>query len=238
MNKTAEKKVYVIIGGYGAGKTEISLNMAINSAREGKKTLLIDLDIVNPFFRSAFHKDLMDKEGIRLVSSEYTLEACDVPVVSPEVLVAFDSDYETVIFDVGGDPVGATALGQYFHKFKALGNSLEVLFLINTRRPLTSDVEDIVSTVLSIEQSARLKTTALVNNTNLASESSIELLKEGEEILAEAAKQLDIPIGYYGIKRNIYENNKDKISDFAGKPILLDIYTRLDWLDLPEMKGE
>lgn len=45
------KEVIVLIGNYGSGKTELALNFAFQAARAGKKVELIDLDMVNTYFR-------------------------------------------------------------------------------------------------------------------------------------------------------------------------------------------
>ena len=44
------KKFIVLIGNYGSGKTEIAINLAVNSAAKGLNTLVIDLDKVNDYF--------------------------------------------------------------------------------------------------------------------------------------------------------------------------------------------
>ena len=45
------RKYVVLVGNYGSGKTELALNLALLSARD-MRTTLVDLDIVNPYFRS------------------------------------------------------------------------------------------------------------------------------------------------------------------------------------------
>ena len=40
------KRMVVLIGNYGSGKTEIAINLAVNAAAEGLRTLVIDLDKV------------------------------------------------------------------------------------------------------------------------------------------------------------------------------------------------
>ena len=228
-----KRKYYVMIGSYGSGKTELSLNLAIQNAMEKKRTALVDLDIVNPYFRSAFHGKLLEKNGVKLIASQYTLEASDVPVVTPEVLSAFDGSFDTVVFDVGGDPVGATALGQYHHRFQMLySEELEILFIVNTRRPLTQTAEEICEMLEKIQMTSRLKVTGLVNNTNLAAESDLGLLDEGQEILGQVSEYLKIPIRYYGVQKKLYrEVDKNETKQYQGRPILLDLYTRLEWLD-------
>lgn len=233
------KKIRVLVGSYGCGKTELSLNLAVTAARRGDKTALVDLDIVNPFFRSGFHGEMLEKENVHLITSEYTLEASDVPVVSPEVNAAFDGDYDTVIFDVGGDPVGATALGQYRHKFMRVPpEDLEILFIVNTRRPLTQTVEDIEEMLDKVQRCSRLSVTALVNNTNLAGETDVDLLLEGQKILKCVSENLNIPIKYYGVKETIFHNSEQLLEkNCEGEPIQIQIYTRLGWLDYKPRRG-
>ena len=45
------KKMYVLIGNYGSGKTELALNFAFKAAERGERTELLDLDMVNTYFR-------------------------------------------------------------------------------------------------------------------------------------------------------------------------------------------
>lgn len=233
------KKVRVLVGSYGCGKTELSLNLAVASARRGEKTALVDLDIVNPFFRSGFHGEMLKREQVHLITSEYTLEASDVPVVSPEVHAAFDSDYDTVIFDVGGDPVGATALGQYRSKFLRLPpEDLEVLFVVNTRRPLTQTAADIEEMLDKVQGCSRLPVTAFINNTNLAGETGADLLLEGQKILKRVSANRKIPIGYYGVKECIFQESEKMLREACeGEPIRIQIYARLEWLDYKPCQG-
>ena len=41
-------KLTVICGHYGCGKTNLTLNLALNKAKEGRQVTVVDLDIVNP----------------------------------------------------------------------------------------------------------------------------------------------------------------------------------------------
>ena len=104
-------KYTVLAGNYGSGKTEISLNLAVKAAREGKRTMLVDLDIVNPFFRSSEHEDYLKSLGIAVVKPNFANTTVDVPSLPAEIYSAFDREMDAVFFDVGGDPVGASALG-------------------------------------------------------------------------------------------------------------------------------
>ena len=65
------KEVIVLIGNYGSGKTELALNFAFQAARAGKKVELIDLDMVNTYFRLTDRGNLIksDRKSTRLNSS-------------------------------------------------------------------------------------------------------------------------------------------------------------------------
>lgn len=234
-----EKSVSILLGNYGSGKTEISLNLAIQGARRGLPSILVDLDIVNPFFRSGYHGELLRREGVRLVVSRSSLDAADVPVVAPDVLAAFDSDFGNVVFDVGGNPVGATALGQYRHKFATIPpENLHVLLAVNVFRPLTATVADIREMLDNIRRMARLPVTGLVNNSNLARESGVEHLLAGDAILREVADREGIPVTHYGVDRALAEGEQAHLlASLSGTAIPLEIYTKLDWDDFRPQLG-
>lgn len=107
------KEVIVLIGNYGSGKTELALNFAFQAARAGKKVELIDLDMVNTYFRLTDRGNLIKSREIRLVSPNFVHSSVETLSLPAEVASAFALDWDTVIFDVGGDPAGATALGRY-----------------------------------------------------------------------------------------------------------------------------
>ena len=138
------KKIYVMIGNYGSGKSELALNFAFKAAETGK-TELIDLDLVNTYFRLTERGKLVEQKEIRLISPNYACSGVETLSLPAEVASAFAMNWDTVVFDVGGDAVGSTALGRYyedFQDFMAMGpEQLEVLNVVNIRRPLAGTVE-------------------------------------------------------------------------------------------------
>lgn len=117
------KKVYVMIGNYGSGKTELALNFAIEAAKHGR-TELLDLDMVNTYFRLTEHGRMTRMKEIRLVSPNFACSGIETLSLPAEVASAFAMDWDTVIFDAGGDAVGATALGRYHQDFMELERAL------------------------------------------------------------------------------------------------------------------
>ena len=120
----------VVTGNYGSGKTEISLNLAFAAAKE-KKTTLVDLDIVNPYFRTGEKAEELEKAGIHVLMPVFAMTTVDIPALPAEIQSVFESHSEQVIFDVGGDDTGAAALGRYFPSFMKNRADTTVAFVIN-----------------------------------------------------------------------------------------------------------
>ena len=114
------KKMKVLIGNYGSGKTELAPNFAFRAAERGARTELLDLDMVNTYFRLTERGRMTRMKEIRLVSPNFACSGIETLSLPAEVASAFAMDWDTVIFDVGGDAVGATAVGRYHQDFMEL----------------------------------------------------------------------------------------------------------------------
>ena len=185
------KEVIVLIGNYGSGKTELALNFAFQAANQGKKVELLDLDMVNTYFRLTDRSGLIKSKEIRLVSPNFVHSSVETLSLPAEVASAFALDWDTVIFDVGGDPAGATALGRYREDFDALPEgSLTVLNVVNTRRPMAGTPERLIHLMEGMERHSRQKVTGFVNNTNLArmaNADDLRLIKSMTDLAVECA---------------------------------------------------
>ena len=188
------KEYWVMVGSFGGGKSELSLNMAVRAAAKGHCTL-IDLDVINPYFRTSERGDVLDAAGVELISPPYALKKIEILSVSPRVYSAFTRGEGTVIFDVGGDHIGAVALGQYKPNFDAIPpENLHVLFVVNALRPLSSDFPSAMSMLQKIQTVSRLQVTGIVNNSNLAELTDLEHLKTGYELVKELSEATGIPV--------------------------------------------
>ena len=177
------KKMIVLIGNYGSGKTELALNFAVQAAARGERTELLDLDMVNTYFRLTEPGRLTRMKEIRVVSPNFTNSGIETLSLPAEVQSAFAMDWDTVVFDVGGDAAGSTALGRYHEDFMQLDEGcLEVLNVINIRRPLSGTVERIIRLQEEMQVHSRLNITGLINNTNLAQGTTEKELRDGYEI--------------------------------------------------------
>ena len=115
-NHSLQKRI-VVVGHYGSGKTEFSLNLAFRLREQGEKVTIVDLDVVNPYFRTADAVKELKAQGIRVIVPEYANTNVDVPALPPDIFAAFETE-GTVIFDVGGDDDGAIVLGRFFSRFQ------------------------------------------------------------------------------------------------------------------------
>ena len=183
----------VLTGNYGSGKTEIALNLALDYARQGQKTTLVDLDIVNPYFRSGEKKQEMEDAGIRVLMPTYALTTVDIPALPAEIQSVFEMPSDRVVFDVGGDDTGAAALGRYHPAFDARKETTRMALVVNCMRPLTQNEDDIIDLAERIQGRSRMKIDMMINNTNLADETTPEMVAEGEKIVAACAGKMGIP---------------------------------------------
>ena len=226
------KKMVVLIGNYGSGKTELALNFAIQAAKRGEKTELLDLDMVNTYFRLTEPGRLTRMKDIRVVSPNFTNSSVETLSLPAEVQSAFAMDWDTVVFDVGGDAAGSTALGRYHQDFMALpASGLEVLNVINVRRPLAGTVEKIIHLQEEMEAHSRLKITGMVNNTNLAQATTPEELRAGYEIIREVSRQTGVPVLYTSGKEAMLDIflAEEHDAEYIGTPFPIDTYMARDW---------
>ncbi len=226
------KKVYVLIGNYGSGKTELALNFAFQAAEQGKRTELLDLDMVNTYFRLAEHGKLTEMKEIRLVSPNFSCSGIETLSLPAEVASAFDMDWDTVVFDVGGDAVGSTALGRYHQDFVELEEgALEVLNVINIRRPLSGTVDKIIRLQEEMQAHSRLKISGMINNANLAEATGPDELRDGYEIIKQVSELTGVPVLYTSGKKQMLDQFLSEGHDprYIGKPMYIDTYMARDW---------
>ena len=197
------KNITIFTGHFGSGKTEVAVNFIVKMLGSLKKRALIDIDVVNPYFRAYQAKKSLENENIKVISPIFTNTNIDVPSLSPQVTsIIQDNSYEKVI-DVGGDDLGSKVLSTY--KDKIEHHEYDMFCVVNTKRLYTNSFEKIARTVFEIESSSRLKITGLINNTNLLNETNSEDIIEGMAILEKASKELAIPIVFTTVMANKFD---------------------------------
>jgi len=222
-----DARIRVIIGHYGSGKTEFSVNYAIALAKmTDRKIALADLDIVNPYFRSRERHSEMEAYGVTVLSSQMGNDVnFDLPSVDAGVLGPLQNEAYEVIMDVGGDPVGARALARY-REYLVTG-AYDMLAVVNCSRPDSQSVEGIIIQVKAIESAAGVKLTGLINNTHFLRETTLEDVLSGQKLIEEAAAKLMIPIRYVSVIRAL----ASEVSKHVSQEVLpVDMYMRDVWM--------
>ncbi len=221
----SDRRVEIFIGAFGSGKTEIAINYALALRQANQEVIFSDLDVVTPYFRSREARAELEEQGIEVVAPP---SGSDSPAVPAGVLRAIqDSGTKKVVLDVGGDKLGAIALGQYQPILAE--DTYAFNFVINTKRPFTSTEEGIKNTVSEIERASRMKATAFINNTNLGPETTLDDVREGEEIIRKVSSSLDLPIRFTAVTDSIADEIKP--GDFDMPVFLLDLFMVPSWLD-------
>jgi len=223
-------RITVYLGHYGSGKTEICLNAALRLARESVPVTLVDLDIVNPYFRSGEQRERLEAAGVELVTPTFEGTTVDVPALPARVQSVFADAARRALFDVGGDPTGAAALGRYKPWLER--DDVETLCVVNTRRPFTGTARAVADMVRRLEERSRLRVAGLVCNTNLARESTAPALEEGLRVVEEAACSLCIPVASVCGLPHVLDALPKPVRDrYSGRLTPLTLYMRPGWLD-------
>ncbi len=189
-----DKRIAIFTGHFGSGKTEVAVNYALKTAEKGKKTVIVDLDIVNPFFRTADVKSRLEDQGIKVITPVYANTNVDVPSLPGEISGVFEDRSYNVILDVGGDDLGARAVSRY--RDQIAHEDYIHYFVINIKRPMTRTSEEIKAMIWEIQTSAGINVDMLVNNANLLGASTPELLEEASGILESVSAEMSIPVGF------------------------------------------
>lgn len=218
------ERITIFVGHYGSGKTEVAVNYAIKLKEEGNDVIIVDLDIVNAYYRTKDNEKMLNDMGIEVLSPTYANTNVDIPSLPPEMLKVFANKDKKIVFDVGGDDAGATALGRFFSYFSQ--EKYEMYCVINTKRPLTDKKEDIIIVIEEININSRLKTTGLINNTNLSYETKCDDILTGEKIVLSACKDLKLPF----IFTSLLEEHVNEYKNMSGSKLFpIKKYLNLPW---------
>ncbi|WP_126993827.1 cobalamin biosynthesis protein CobQ [Thermosipho globiformans] len=185
-------KNFVFVGLFGSGKTEVAINYALKLKNEYENVAIADVDIISPYFRTRDAIDELEAEGIKVVTPPGALKHADLPIVTGAVAGYLNNPQYKTVLDVGGEENGIVVVGYLKPHLK----NTEIYMVVNTRRPFTSTVEGIVKTYQQLTEVAKIKIDYLINNSNLSSETTKEVILEGERILKEASQVLEVPVKY------------------------------------------
>jgi hypothetical protein len=208
------ERLVLVTGGFGSGKTEVSVNLSLLLADAGREVRIVDLDVVNPYFRCREARGLMERHGIRVLAPPGAQVLADLPIVLREVRAALDPPAGAVtIVDVGGDEAGARTLGSF--RASVDDGRYELWQVINSRRPFTGGAEDCLKMCRALARASRFRVTGLLANSHLLEETSPDTVLEGWELAREVSRRSGLPVRAVAVMERL-----------AGRP-------ELDVIDVP-----
>ena len=218
-----DARLTVVVGHFGSGKTEFSVNLALQLRQEHAPVALADLDVVDPYFRSRECAALLRQRDIRLISSAPNCHDADLPSMPPEVHVLIDNPDLWGVMDIGGDPSGARVLARYRRGLQESGARL--VCVINANRPLSDTAEKTVSYIRSIEAACGMKVDALVNNTHCCHLTALEDVLNGAAMAEEVSRMTGIPVLCHAVPRRLAEEAEQQLDNIFP----MDLYMKKPW---------
>lgn len=220
------RRTTIVCGYYGCGKTTFSLNLARQTA--GNDVTLIDLDIVNPYFRSSDYTGELEALGIRVIAPNFAGTMLDIPSLNPAVSGALETGRGRMILDAGGDDAGATALGCFAHLIQQ--EAYDMLYVINQSRPLASDPTDAARILEEIQRASRLACTGIVNNTHWGEGTTLEMIRDSFPFAAAVAERAGLPVRYTLATKELAEKLQvDAQKPGVGEILPVSLPVRLPW---------
>lgn len=218
------KRVLLMAGHYGSGKTNIAVNLAMKLKREGNPVVIADLDIVNPYYRTKDSRDELEEAGIPLISSSYANSNVDVPALPQEIYSIFANTSDYAIMDIGGDDRGALALGRYT-PFILEENNYEMYFVLNSFRPLTHTVADTIEVMREIEKAGGIPFTGIINNSNLGVETTAADVIRSAAFAEEVGNASGLPVCF----TTVWERISDEVSEQLENVLPLHLQDKRLW---------
>lgn len=228
--------ITVVIGHYGVGKTNFAINLALDAAKRGQEVTLVDLDVVNPYFRSSDYRDTMESAGVSVVSPVFAGTTLDSPSLSGAVYTAIedamrqeDGERKCVVIDAGGDDVGATALGRFAPRIAAQRH--EVLYVVNRYRNLTQEADEAIGLLAEIEAKACLRATGIVGNSHLKQDTTVQTICDSAPFVSEVSEASGLPIVCTTVPKEIVGQKNDSFWESCAIQNVypVQVYVRTPW---------
>ena len=205
------KRLTILCGHYGSGKTNIAINMAYDLRSQRDNVAIADLDIVNPYFRSKDSEAEFREKGIRLICSDFASSNVDLPSMPADLYSLTDDLSLSAILDIGGDDRGAYALGRLRDAILA-EDDYDMLMVINKYRPLTPDADSTIEVMREIETACGIPFTGIINNSNIAGETAAADVLDSAAYAEEVSEKSGLPLVCTTVEQELYGELADKIS--------------------------
>ena len=230
------KNFIVITGHYGCGKTNFAINLAFDFVKSGKDVTVVDMDLINPYFRTSDFKGILEEKGIEVITPVFGATNLDIPSLPASMYSIFEKKDRVVIVDVGGDDAGSTVLGRFRPQFE--NTDYDMLYVINRYRSMSTDMDEAIEVLEEIKAVSGLKPSKLINNSHLMFETTAEVLRSGMDFANDISKKTGLPVYCTTVRRDIFDrvknsNNNDaefnELSEKITNLYPVDIFVKTVW---------
>jgi hypothetical protein len=194
-----KKRIHIVTGHYGSGKSEISVNLAVELSETEKNIVFADMDIINPYFRSNEAKSILENHGISVITTKYANTNVDIPALTGELSRYLADKNTTLVMDVGGDDAGARVVGRYRNEITS--DDAIMYFVINCFRPETKTIDGVLKILDEVKNASGMEVGALINNSHLLDKTTGSDIEKGMEFAYEVSMKTDIPIAFHAVMK-------------------------------------
>ena len=208
--------IVIIVGNYGSGKTEVSINFAVDRKRAGLDVRIADLDLVNPYFRTREARKQLSELGIEVVLPPEKYMQADLPILSPVVAGMIRRPNQLTLLDAGGNDAGVKVLAALGDALR--GRKVHVLQVVNPLRPFTETIEGCLKIRNEIEKASKLSISGIIGNANLIDETTVEHIYSGYDFVLKLSKKSGLSLKFITVSNELMP--KIDMKHFAC-PVLL-----------------
>ncbi len=216
------------LGNFGSGKTEVAVNFAMQLGLAAMRTddpiegpiTVIDMDIVNPYFRSREAIVPLHEAGVEVVTPGGDKFWADLPIILPEVKGHIQRGEGTVVLDVGGDDLGAKVLSHLSEEFNP--DTYTLMMVVNANRPFTAEVEGAKKVLGELEVASGLQIGGLIANTHLMDYTDADEVRRGYEFTKKMSEETGLPLLMISVESRLIEDGGLSADEFDC--LLLPLY--------------
>lgn len=193
--------VEAYVGEYASGKSELAINRALELKAQGHMVTLVDLDTVEPFYTLRPIKEMLEEKGL-IVIGYSSADAFGLgetgAMLNPAARWALWREGD-IILDVGYGVFGAQTLNLVEGALES--TELRVIAVINYTRPMTGSRQRIAEYIKNLG-----RVDAIVANTHLGDQTTVDIIKQGNNEILSVARELNIPVDYMAIDENMRDS--------------------------------
>ena len=221
------------MGEYGSGKTELAVTLALRwSCRDHQDTLLVDLDVVTPYFRSRERQETLTEAGVEVLYPSAFSQGIELPVLPPAIIQSVRGA-ERCVVDAGGGEAGTRVLGG-LRRITELPEA-KCIFVVNSCRPRSNTVEAIEKQAEVLQGAGRLQLDGIFANANVGESTDQQSILGGLNIIQKASESLDLPIVGVGVSGHLAPDGevppklRRSIQEQGLEPVIIQRRMLLDW---------